>query len=109
MHVQVMSDGEVMQDLDLRGSSALELQIPIDTRATLLVSTPTHKTRTVIIDTHHAFDNKKQAKVNKRFAYDLYLEGKNETIDQSYMLRTVSYEAGTSTILFDEDLAEVKD
>ena len=109
MHIQLVADGEVMQDLDLRGSNALQFDLPVDKEVTLYVSTPDHKFREVQIDTHHALDNAKQAKQNKKFAFDLYLEGKKEDIDPADLLRSVSFEAGTSKILFDELVADEQD
>jgi len=107
MHIELLNDGQVVQSLDLRGSDALEIKVPTESFIILTITSDTHKDRTIYIDTHHAYDSKKEAKKNKQFVYDLYLEGKDEKTDDAYMLRTVSFEAGTSRLMFDDLLTEL--
>ena len=109
MHIELMDDGQLVQSLDLYETNALEIKIPTESFLILIITSKEHKDRKVYIDTHHAYDNKKEAKKNKQFVYDLYLEGKEEEADDAYMLHTISFEKGTSRILFDELLTELNE
>lgn len=114
INIKLISEGKIMNTIDqhLNGNNSIELMMPMDTRTLMLVTTEFHKPRQVIIDTHYALDNKKQAKQNRKFAYDLYLEAPDEEIKTEFLLQSVSFEPLTSQILFDkvnDDVAEDKE